>query len=480
MKRDMRKYILRKLVELIFTLLFVTLLSFLLMRLSSVDPATAYAKRMIGNPTAEQIEKIRIQLGFDKPLLVQYGRWVWDLLHFDLGVSLANGHDVWTDIATAFPKTLGIVALASIFQVVFIVIVSCIAFLLPWKLPKKAVRLLCILGVSIPSFYLATVYLDYFAVQKSLISVAGNTTLLSYISPAICIGVFGASFYTPLLMDALEHESNEDSLDGIEGAINDGNTLTRNLVLNASSEILSDLKVRQAIAYAVNKEEITKGLTYGYETPATSLFAPGAPYTDITYNSTWSYDLDKANALLDEAGWVRNESTGIREKDGQQLSLNYTYWTDLSLAQDMALAIKTQLAEVGIDVTTTGQDQMTWWTEGVAGNYDITTWNTEGSYTEPHKFLQESLGADPHAISLQALEDFQSYSDAVNAFSTSANPEVVQSAIATALNVSNDNVIDLPISYSKDLVVYNSSKIAGYTFSSVPQFFEIDNVQPAE
>ena len=78
MKRNMRKYILRKLVELIFTLLFVTLLSFLLMRLSSVDPATAYAKRMIGNPTAEQIEKIRIQLGFDKPLLVHmmFGRIV--------------------------------------------------------------------------------------------------------------------------------------------------------------------------------------------------------------------------------------------------------------------------------------------------------------------------------------------------------------------------------------------------------------------
>ena len=70
MKRDMRKYILRKLVELVFTLLFVTLLSFLLMRLSSVDPAKAKKKRMIGNPTAEQIEKIRVQLGFDKPLLV--------------------------------------------------------------------------------------------------------------------------------------------------------------------------------------------------------------------------------------------------------------------------------------------------------------------------------------------------------------------------------------------------------------------------
>lgn len=270
------------------------------------------------------------------------------------------------------------------------------------------------------------------------------------------------------------------SLNGIEGAINEGNTLTRNLVLNASSTLLSDIRVRQAIAYAVNKDEITTGLTYGYETSATSLFAPGAPYTDIAYNNTWNYDLDKANALLDDAGWVLNESTGIREKDGQKLTLNYTYWTDLSLAQDIALAIKTQLAKVGIDVTTTGQDQMTWWTEGVAGNYDITTWNTEGSYTEPHKFLQESLGADPHAISLQALEDFQRYSDAVNAFSTSADPEIVQDSIKTALNISNDNVIDLPISYSKDLVVYNSSKVVGYTFSSVPQFFEIANVQPVK
>ena len=269
------------------------------------------------------------------------------------------------------------------------------------------------------------------------------------------------------------------SLPNIAGAVAESDSKTRNLVLNASG-VLSDLKVREAVAYAIDKETLSEGLTYGEETPADHLFPDGIPYTDVELNVIRTYDPEKANALMDEAGWVMNESTGIREKDGQQLSLNYTYWTDLSLAQDMALAIKTQLAEVGIDVTTTGQDQMTWWTEGVAGNYDITTWNTEGSYTEPHKFLQESLGADPHAISLQALEDFQSYSDAVNAFSTSADPEVVQSAIATALNVSNDNVIDLPISYSKDLVVYNSSKIAGYTFSSVPQFFEIDNVQPAE
>ncbi|MGL6197780.1 MAG: nickel ABC transporter substrate-binding protein [Lachnospiraceae bacterium] len=270
------------------------------------------------------------------------------------------------------------------------------------------------------------------------------------------------------------------SIEGIEGLINENDTLTRNLVLNASSEKLNDIKVRQAVAYAVNKEEIVEGLTYGFESAATTLFNANAPYTNITLNTEYSYNVDKANELLDEAGWVMNESTGVREKDGETLSLHYTYWTDLSLAREIALAIQTQLSAVGIEVETEGQDQMTWWTEGVSGNYDITTWNTEGSYTEPHKFLQETLGADPHAVSLAALDDFENYESAVNQFSTSADDDVVQEGIETALNISNDNVIDLPISYAKDLVVYYSEKISGYTFASSPQFFDITKVEPVE
>ena len=66
-----------------------------------------------------------------------------------------------------------------------------------------------------------------------------------------------------------------------------------------------------------------------------------------------------------------NSGTGIREKNGKKLTLQYTYWTDISLAQDIALAIKTQLAKIGIDIATIGQDQMTWWTEGVAGHYNV-------------------------------------------------------------------------------------------------------------
>lgn len=210
MNKEICKYVLRKLLELVFTLFFVTLLSFLLMRLSPVDPATAYAKRNIGNPTPEQIETIRVQLGFDRPLLVQYGQWVYDLLHFDLGTSLVNGHAVWEDIAVAFPKTLSIVALSTMFQIAGILTLACIFFLIPGNWPKTIIRSLCVLGVSIPSFYLATICLDYFAVKRNIITVTGNTSLFSYISPALCIAVFGTCFYIPMLMDALERESGED------------------------------------------------------------------------------------------------------------------------------------------------------------------------------------------------------------------------------------------------------------------------------
>ena len=72
-----------------------------------------------------------------------------------------------------------------------------------------------------------------------------------------------------------------------------------------------------------------------------------------------------------------NESTGIREKDGQALSLKYTYDSGDALNKSLATAVKSQLAAVGINVETEGQEMMTWWQEGVAGNYDLIMWNTE-------------------------------------------------------------------------------------------------------
>ena len=269
------------------------------------------------------------------------------------------------------------------------------------------------------------------------------------------------------------------SLPNIAGAVAESDSKTRNLVLNASG-VLSDLKVREAVAYAIDKETLSEGLTYGEETPADHLFPDGIPYTDVELNVVRTYDPEKANALLDEAGWMLNESTGIREKDGQVLSLKYTYDSGDALNKSLATAVKSQLAAVGINVETEGQEMMTWWQEGVAGNYDLIMWNTEQPYTSPHNYFIPMLSRSPHVPSLPAVEGSDEFLALIEEFQTTDDSARVQEIFNQLLNFDNDNVLDLPLLFVKDMIVYNTDKIAGYDFSSTPMFFDVRLIQPAE
>lgn len=93
------------------------------------------------------------------------------------------------------------------------------------------------------------------------------------------------------------------------------------MAFNHRREALKDVKVRQAIAYALNREAITQNVYKGY---ANVINIPQSKvswaYTDDV--EKYEFNLDKANALLDEAGWKKG-SDGIREKDGKRLSLKF-------------------------------------------------------------------------------------------------------------------------------------------------------------
>ncbi|MBS6353786.1 PcfJ domain-containing protein [Oscillibacter sp.] len=103
MAQRTRRYLIRRVTVVLLTLFVVTLLSFLLMRLSPVDPATAYVKRNSAVVTQEQIDEARVILGLDKPLPVQYFDWVVDALHMDFGISLGTGNPVTEELAKTVP-----------------------------------------------------------------------------------------------------------------------------------------------------------------------------------------------------------------------------------------------------------------------------------------------------------------------------------------------------------------------------------------
>jgi len=448
-----RSYWKKKILEVILTLLVVTLLSFLLMRLSPIDPATAYVTRNTPIVTAEQIQEARVKLGLDQPLLVQYGQWVFKACQLDFGISLASGRSVTTEIGKALPVSLAVVLLSGLIMGLGSIMVGSLHYFLWDHWLGLVLSLVAILGLSIPAFYLAS---RLQALKNGEVDMLYGNVLMTY-----------------------DEYQQAIQMASIGGEISDHNSETRNLALNAGSVMLNDLKVREALAYAIDKEAISKGLTYGYEEVAETLFDEGIPYTDVKLNAVRRFDLEKANALLDEAGWVKNASTGIREKDGVSLKLTFTYDSGEIMNKSIATLLKSQLSEVGIEVETVGQDMYTWWKEGIAGNYDITIWCTEQPYNSPHNFFTPMLDSSCHVPAIAALADGQTFTNAIKAFSTTDDPAQVTEIFSYLLNYSNDNVLNIPLTYVKDMIVYNTDKIEDYTFTTTPMFFEVDGITPA-
>ena len=131
MAQRTRRYLIRRVTVVLLTLFVVTLLSFLLMRLSPVDPATAYVKRNSAVVTQEQIDEARVILGLDKPLPVQYFDWVVDALHMDFGISLGTGNPVTEELAKTVPVTLTVVAYSAVIMSLGVLGVGMLGYL--WR-----------------------------------------------------------------------------------------------------------------------------------------------------------------------------------------------------------------------------------------------------------------------------------------------------------------------------------------------------------
>ncbi len=127
---------------------------------------------------------------------------------------------------------------------------------------------------------------------------------------------------------------------------------------------LTDLAVRQAISYAIDREVLSSRLYAGSPSePAGRNILAGMGIYESP-NTTWEYNPDMARQLLDEAGWVLNGD--VREKDGTKLSLKYVT-TTAEVRQRVQAVVKDQLVDVGFDVELVGIDGGVFF-DGAAGN----------------------------------------------------------------------------------------------------------------
>ncbi len=115
--------------------------------------------------------------------------------------------------------------------------------------------------------------------------------------------------------------------------------------------IFGDVRVRQAVALGFSKEDVLATLD-GEGVINVASVIPTISWAFNTELDPWPYDPERAAELLDEAGWLMNEETGIREKDGEPLSFEILYSPGVvDLWDNIALIAQDQLSQLGMDVT---------------------------------------------------------------------------------------------------------------------------------
>lgn len=127
--------------------------------------------------------------------------------------------------------------------------------------------------------------------------------------------------------------------------------------INVTKEPFTDIKVRQAAALAINQKQILENVFGGHGAVANNFLISALPESKIDPSLDISYDPDKANALLDEAGWKMG-ADGVRAKDGKPLQV--ALWTQSdSIFRRLTEVVQAQLKAVGIDATITTFDSST-------------------------------------------------------------------------------------------------------------------------
>jgi peptide/nickel transport system permease protein len=169
----MRKveYLARRLALAVLVLLSVSVITFVISRVVPSNPAALWVGP---HPTKEQMAAARIKLGLDKPLHVQYFRYMDDLLHGDFGVSVESHQPILTDLKTYLPATLELVITGMIMAVLIGIPLGVLSGAKKDSLLDHTSRLLAVAGVSVPTFWMGLLLQFFFFGKLKLLPLGGR------------------------------------------------------------------------------------------------------------------------------------------------------------------------------------------------------------------------------------------------------------------------------------------------------------------
>ncbi len=177
----MLSFFLKRLAVVVPTFLGVTLITFSLIRLAPGDPVELLAGERGIDPARHA--QMRAELGLDQPLAVQYGRYVWQLVHGDLGHSIVSKETVLSEFLTLFPETIELAVCAVTFAVVFGLPAGVIAATRRGTAVDHTIIGVSLTGYSMPLFWWALLLIMLCSVTLGLTPVSGRISVIYYFEP---------------------------------------------------------------------------------------------------------------------------------------------------------------------------------------------------------------------------------------------------------------------------------------------------------
>ena len=166
-------WVIRRVASALLLIFVVVSLVFLALRAVPGDPAVVLLSRGGGSVDPDAVAQLRLQLGLDRPLLVQYAGALGAMLHGDLGVSMQDGASVAEQIGVRLPRTIELVGFAAVFALVFGIPLGLFAAIRPGGLLDQISGALAALAVSVPNFIIGTLFVLVFANLLHLVPAGG-------------------------------------------------------------------------------------------------------------------------------------------------------------------------------------------------------------------------------------------------------------------------------------------------------------------
>ncbi|MGE7770123.1 nickel ABC transporter permease [Viridibacillus arvi] len=202
-------FIVKRLTSLVPILLGISIITFILLHLIPGDPAVAYLRLSNIPPTDVAVAELRLKLGLDNPLHIQYLEWLGKVIQLDLGMSYVSKNTVWDEILLHLIPTIQLTLTALFFIVIISLPIGVLSAIYKGKWIDQFSRIIAYISVSMPTFWFGFLVIFFLSVKLDLFPVLGRGTLAHLILPSMTLAFGYIGTYIRLLRASMLENLNE-------------------------------------------------------------------------------------------------------------------------------------------------------------------------------------------------------------------------------------------------------------------------------